>query len=121
MEERNLTKATQAFERISLDFKGSLPSSSQNKYILMVIEEYSRFLFAFPCPNMHTSTVVRCLDQLFSLCGMPSYVHSDNAKSFISKELTKRGVATSKSSPYYPTGNLQVDCYITVSYERPFV
>ena len=115
MEERKLVKATQAFERISLDFKGPLPSSSQNKYILMVIDEYSRFPFAFPCPNMHTSTVIRCLDQLFSLCGMPCYVHSDNAKSFISKELkdflTKRGVASSKSSPYHPTGNSQVERY----------
>ena len=49
---------------------------------------------------------------------MPSYVHLDNAKSFISKELkdflTKRGVATSKSSPYHPTGNSQVKRYYGV-------
>ena len=67
MEERNLVKATQAFERISLDLKNFLPSSSQNKYILMVIDEYSRFPFAFPCPNMHASTIIRYLDQLLSL------------------------------------------------------
>ena len=30
--ESNLIKATQPFERISIDFKGPLPSSSRNKY-----------------------------------------------------------------------------------------
>ena len=98
MKEHKLVKATQAVEQISLDLKGPLPSSFQNKYILMVIDKYTRFPFAFLCPNMHISTVVRCIDQVFFLCGMPSYVHSDNVKSFIPKELkdflTKKGVAT---------------------------
>jgi len=34
------------------------------------------FLFAFPCPNMHSSTVIKCLDQIFTLFSMPSYIHS---------------------------------------------
>ena len=87
MQEETLIKATKVFERIRIDFKGPLPSSSNNKYILMVIEEYSCFPFAFPCPNMHSSTVINCLNQLFSLCGMPNFVHTDNGKSFLSKEL----------------------------------
>ena len=84
----------------------------------MVIDEYSRFPFAFPCPDMYSSTVINCLNKLFSLCGMPQSVHSDNAKSFSSvslKEfLMKRGIASSKSTPYHPTGNSQVECYIGV-------
>ena len=64
---------------------------------------------------MHSATVIRCLDQFFSLCGMPGYTHSDNQTSFssndIKKYLTKRGIATSKSSPYHPPGNSQVERY----------
>ena len=82
-----LIKATKRFERISLDLKGSLQSSSRNKYLLVVIDEYSRFPFAFPCPDLYSSTVINCLNKLFSLCGMPQYVHSDNAKSFSSGSL----------------------------------
>ena len=67
-----LIKATQPMERLSMDFKGPLPTSSRNAYILTVVDEYSRFPFAFPCPNMHSSTVIKCLDQIFTLCGMPS-------------------------------------------------
>ena len=85
--QQTLIKATKPFERISIDVKGPLPSSTSNKYILMVIYGYSRFPFAFPCPSMHTATVVNCLNQLFSFCRTPSFVHSDNAKSFISNEL----------------------------------
>ena len=47
-----LVKATQPLERLSLDFKGPLPSSSKNRYILTIVDEFSRFPFAFPCSNI---------------------------------------------------------------------
>ena len=111
----NLIKATQPMERLSIDFKGPLPTASHNAYILTVVDEYSRFPFAFPCPNMQSSTVIRCLDQIFALCGMPNYIHSDLGTSFLSRELkdylTKGGIATSKTTPYHPIGNGQVERY----------
>ena len=117
-EESHLIKASKPFERISIDFKGPLPSSSRNKYLLVIIDEYSRFSFAFPCPNMYSSTVISCLEKLFSLCGTPQFVHSDNAPSFssgsIKEFLLKRGIASSKSSPYHPTGNSQAERYIGI-------
>ena len=45
------TNATQPFERLNIDFKGLLASSSQNKNILTIVDEYSQFPFAFPCPD----------------------------------------------------------------------
>ncbi|CAG2205734.1 unnamed protein product [Mytilus edulis] len=66
-----LVKATQPFERLSIDFKGPLPSVSTKKYILTVVDEYSRFPFAFPCSDMTSATVIQCLRQLFDLFGMP--------------------------------------------------
>ena len=106
-----LIKAMQPWERLSIDFKG--PLEGRNKYILFVIDEYSRFPFAFPCKDMSASTVVQCLSNLFSLFGLPLYVHSDRGSSFMSRELksylNERGVATSKSTPYHPTGNSQCE------------
>ena len=86
-EEAHLIKATQPFERINIDLKGPLPSNNKNKYFLNVVDEYSRLPFVFPCPDMSTSTVIKCLTTLFSLVGMPSYVHSDRGASFMSREL----------------------------------
>ena len=37
----NLIKATQPFERISIDFKGPLLSVSKNKYLLVIVDEFS--------------------------------------------------------------------------------
>ncbi|CAM1325736.1 Uncharacterised protein at_DN2520 [Pycnogonum litorale] len=82
-----LVKATQPFERLSMDFKGPLPTNSRNRYLLTIIDEYSRFPFAFPCSDMTASTVIKCLTQLFSIFGMPLYIHSDRGSSFMNSEV----------------------------------
>ncbi len=109
----NLIKATQPFERLSVDFKGPLPSKTTNKYILTIIDEYSRFPFAFACPDMSSTTLIKCFTQLFSLFGMPAFIHSDRGTSFMSHEfktfLHEKGVATSRTTPYNPRGNGQVE------------
>ena len=83
----HLIKATQPFERLNIDFKGPLPTSTKNRYVLTIIDEYSRFPFAFPCPDTSTSSVLKCFRNLFSLFGMPAYIHSDRGSSLISEEI----------------------------------
>ena len=76
-----------------------------------IVDEYSRFPFVFPCSDISTSTVIKCLTTLFSLFGMPAFVHSDRGASFMSHELEaflrEKGVATSR----IPAGNGQVERY----------
>ena len=55
----SLIKATQPFERLSMDFKGPLSSVHKNYYLLTVVDEHSRFPFAFACRNMETKTVIQ--------------------------------------------------------------
>ena len=81
-----LVKATQPMERLSMDFKGLVKSVSGNYYLLIIVDEFSRFPFAFPCKNMTSSVETQCLDKLFALCGTPSFVHTDNAAAFASTE-----------------------------------
>ena len=94
-----LIKATQPYEGININFKGPLTTNNGNKYFLMVVDKYSRFSFVFPCPDVSTNTVVKCLTSLFSLVRMPAYVHSDRGASFMSRELrellSSKGVASS--------------------------
>nr|XP_027225402.1 uncharacterized protein LOC113817525 [Penaeus vannamei] len=111
-ERAHLIKATQPFERLNIDFKGPLPSTD-NKYFLNIFDEYSRFPFVFPCPNMTAATVINCLSQLFSIFGMPAYVHSDRGSSFMGKEvqdiLVSKGIGCSRTTAYNPQGNGQVE------------
>jgi len=112
-QEESLIKAMRPMERFNLDFKGPLQLNSNNNYLLVVIDEYSRFPFVFPCRDMTTSTVIKCLDRLFALCGMAGFVHSDNGPTFVSKEfktyLFERGIASSISSVYQSSGNGQAE------------
>ena len=101
-EEVPLIKATQPFERININFRGPLQSNNENKYFLNIVDEYSRFAFVFPCSDISTSTVIKCLTTLFSLFGMPAYVHSDRGASFMSYKHT---------TSYNPAGNGQVETY----------
>ena len=111
-----LIKATQPFQQLNIDFKGPLPTStSGNKYILTLVDEYSRFPFAFPCRNMESKTVIKCFNQLFAIFGMPGFIHNDRAPDFLSDEvkqyLHSKGIATSKTSRYNPRGNGQCERY----------
>ena len=114
-EPQHLIKALAPFERLNMDFKGPLPSDGKNKYLLTIVDEYSRYPFAFPVADTSTKSVRKCLLTIFGLFGMPSYVHSDNGSGFISQELKsfllERGVATSRSTRYNPPGNGQIEKY----------
>ena len=110
-----LVKATQSFEKLNIDFKGPLPSNNQNEYFLTVADEYSRFPFVFPCRDLSTESVVKALTSLFTVCCMPAFIHSDRGASSMSCELreflTSKGVSTSRTTPYNPTGNGRVERY----------
>ena len=56
--EMRVIKATRPMERLSIDFKGPIGNLNRNNYMLTVIDEYSRFLFAFPCSNINAETVI---------------------------------------------------------------
>ncbi|XP_055867406.1 uncharacterized protein LOC106072363 [Biomphalaria glabrata] len=90
--------------------QGSEESSPE---LLTIIKECSRFPFAFACPDMTSSTVVKCLNELFALFGLPAYVHIDRGTSFMSTEvqyfLHERGIATSRTTPYSLRGHGQID------------
>ena len=106
-----LIKATRPWERLSIDFKG--PVKGVRPYVFIVVDEYSRYPFAFPCKDMSVRTVIYFLQSLFSMFGLPGYIHSDRGGAFKSAELknflTPRGVAMSRTTPYHPTGNSQCE------------
>jgi len=81
-----LIKSMKPMERLSFDFKGPVPSRRGNINLLFVIDEYSRFHFVFPCIDMTALTVIRCLDELLTLYGTASLIHSYNRPTFTSKE-----------------------------------
>ena len=114
-ETAHLIKSTQAMERLNVDFKRPLPSATRNKYLFTVVDEFSRFPFAIPCPDTSSRSVINALTEIFALAGTPGFIHSDRGAAFISTEvrdfLHARGIATSCTTPYNPRGNGQCERY----------
>ncbi|KRZ44323.1 Retrovirus-related Pol polyprotein from transposon 17.6 [Trichinella pseudospiralis] len=122
-ETANLIKAAQPFERLNIDFKGPILGHQNQRYMFVVVDEYSRFPFAFPCADVSAASAKKCLVELFSLFGVPSYVHSDRGSAFASDEfrrfLLSKGIACSRTTPYNPQGNAQAERYTGINELMP--
>ena len=81
--------------------------------MLTVIDEYSRFPFAFPIKDTSSSSVLACLRNLFSLLGTPAFIHSDRGRQFVFSEFNsfchENGISHSCTTPYHPSGNGQTE------------
>ena len=106
----DLIRSTKPWERISVDTVGPKPMTrSKTQYLLTVVDELSRFPFAFLLRNITSSSVIKSLSTLFAIFGTPGFIHPDPGAQFLSSEFQnfcrQNGVATSKTTPYYPQGN----------------
>lgn len=110
-----MVKATQPFERIAVDFKGPLPrsKSSNNRFILTNVDEYSRFVWAFPWKDTSTSTAFKIYHELFGTFGTPNTIHLDRGSGFLPATMRKyfsdMGINMSATTPYHPQGNGQCE------------
>lgn len=81
-----LFSCTKPFQIIALDLVGPLPvTSSENIYILSMIDRFSRMCRIIPIPNIQTNTIVKkLLDHWIFLHGCPEQILSDRGSQFIS-------------------------------------
>lgn len=110
----SVIRSRAAWERLSVDFKGPLPETAEGyRYLLTVIDEFSRFVFGFPLREATAQAAVEKLDSIFTLCGPPNSLHSDQGSQFESRTfqdfLARWGVRKSRTSPYNPAGNGQCE------------
>ena len=109
-----LVSSKTPWERLSLDFVGPKKrSSAGNQYFLTVVDEFSRFPFAFAVKEANVKSVISALSQLFSIFGPPSSVHSDRGSVFESAEfklfLDRWNVKKTRTTTYNPAGNGQCE------------
>ena len=66
-------------------------------------------------PDVNAGTVIECLSQLFSVFGLPGFVHSDRESSSTSEKLKQylrnNGIAASCTTSYNPQCNGQTEHY----------
>ncbi|KAG8173524.1 hypothetical protein JTE90_022797, partial [Oedothorax gibbosus] len=96
-------------ELVSMDIVGPIRESGQLKYILVVMDVYSRFVQLYALKTQKASEIAQQLMKYISVFGVFDTLLTDNGTNFQS-EILKRlaeqlGVKQLKTSPYHPQTN----------------
>lgn len=106
------------WEQVAMDFAGAYPESTGGKrYILVIIDHFSKYVEIVPCEDMNASTVVNAFyERIICRHGCPERVLSDNHKHFKNKAVDAIcrifGCYKSYISIYYPQGDGQVERFM---------
>ena len=104
----NMTPLPNAvWSHLSVDFSG--PYSPNNDYLLVIVDEYSRFPVVETVHSTKSSCVIPVLEKVFSLFSIPDVVKSDNGPPFNGSEFAKfakrLGFKHRKIMPLWPQSN----------------
>ena len=62
------------------------PSTHGNQYVLMIVDQFTKWLECFPLPLQNAEEVEKCMiDGFISRFGCPIEIHTDQGKNFDGK------------------------------------
>ena len=108
-------------EHMAVNLAGPFPEAGPEKhrYLLVLVDVCTRFVFLRPIPNKEAITVAKTLFDIFSLVGFPQILQSDNGKEFANKlmhELTTTFHMDHRlATPYHPRGNGVAENHVKTS------
>ena len=93
-----------------VDFTKVDPLKDGKENILVLIDTFTKFSWAFVTPNQKVITIAKILvDRWFHVYGIPAHIHSDKGRSFDNEIMphlyTMYGVEQSMTLSYNPCGN----------------
>lgn len=96
-------------DHIAVDLKEFIPSARYNKYLLVIVDVCTRFVFLRAIPNKTMHTVGACLFALFCDVGFPRIIQFDNGAEFvnslISALVSNANIDQRLITPYNPRAN----------------
>lgn len=99
------------WQKLFIDFLGPYPRSKQGHcYILIILDQLSRFVILKSLRNATAEALVKCLENdVFLVFGTPEEIFTDNGRQFNSNVLkhllTKYGVQHKFTPKYHPQSN----------------
>ena len=95
-------------ERVGVDVMGPFPRSDKgNRYVLTVMDYFTKWPEAYAVPDQEAETVVDALvEGMFSRFGAPESIHSDQGRNFESRVFAamcdKLGIHKTRTTPLHP-------------------
>lgn len=104
------TSTFELFERVAIDTMGPLPEDEfGNKYVIVIIDMFSRVLELYPEKNCTAEAAARSLFQWVCRYGNPREVQSDNGPQFVSQTVEQLlqllQISKRYTVPYRPQAN----------------
>ena len=102
-------------DRLHLDVVGPFPiSTSGSKYILVIIDQFTRWVEAFAIPDQTAETTVQKLVfEFIARFGSPLEIHTDQGRNFESELFSQvchlLEITKTRTTPYHPSSNGQVE------------
>ena len=98
------------FSMVALDTLGAFPvSAAGNKYVVLCVEYYSRWVEARAIPDLKSATVAKFFEEeVICRHGCPATCITDNGSEFkleFANLLTKNNIQHKHSAPFHPQGN----------------
>jgi hypothetical protein len=105
---------------MAVDLAGPFPLSDKgNKYLLILVDVCTRFVFLKAIPNKNSLTVGGVLFDIFSLIGFPRILQSDNGTEFVNALMTtiktEMGTDHRLTTPYHPRGNGVAERHVKIA------
>ena len=102
-----VTQANTPFQRIFADITELPITSKRNRYILVVMDQFTKYVNLFPLQDQTAHTVAKCLfDKYICEHGIPEFLHTDQGRQFdcaLIHTLCKLvGINKTRTSPYHP-------------------
>ena len=103
-----LVQVGEPLQRVAIDIMGPLPVTKKgNKYIVVIVDYYTKWTQAVPTRNIETIRIVNALIREFiSKFGIPASIHSDQGTQFesdIFQEMCRvLNIEKMRTSPYHP-------------------
>ena len=106
---QEMPPVSKPLERIGIDLTDMVGGTNARRYVLTVIDHYSRYVRFYPLPSKHSTQVIEALTEYIADFGAPERIVLDNGGEFTSRLFQdfclQRNMALCYATPYHPQGN----------------
>ena len=106
---RELPSVTRPMQRIAIDLTDMHNGQDSNRYILTIIDHFSRYVKFYPLRSKVAGSIVEKLSGFIRDFGVPETLLLDNAMEFRGHEMRQwadaHGIVLLYTTPYHPQGN----------------